>query len=131
MTLAEAADTTNRLMTAWDLLLGTATLLAPARTLRVLGHEPPSPDAEALFQRCAPVWLTYAAAHAVAARRGAPRDWWAVAWLRGTELVTDILWSRSEGWSRPGARQMLWGAGAVNLALTAGFGWLALRARVR
>ncbi|MBA3421080.1 MAG: hypothetical protein H0U12_04180 [Thermoleophilaceae bacterium] len=118
-------------MIVWDLVLGTATLLAPAKTLRVLGHGPTSPEAEALFQRCAPIWLTFSAAHAVAARRGAPRDWWALAWLRGTELVTDVLWSRSEGWSRPGARQMLWLAGAVNLALAACFGRLAIRSGAR
>lgn len=131
MNLAEAANMINRAMIVWDLVLGGATLVAPGRTLRVLGHRSTSPEAEALFQRCAPIWLTFSAAHAVAARRGAPRDWWALAWLRGTELLTDVLWSRSEGFSRPGSRQMLWAAGAVNLALAAGFGRLAIRSGAR
>ena len=46
-------------------------------------------------RRCGPIWLTFAAAHAVAARRNRPEDWWALAWLRGTELATDVVWSRS------------------------------------
>jgi hypothetical protein len=73
------------------------------------------------------VWLTFAAAHAVAEHRDEPEDWWALAWLRGTELLTDVLWSRSPGFSRPGARAGLWFAGASNLAMAAGFGWLARR----
>src|SRR5205823_9360069 len=66
----------NRGMIAFDLILGSATLLAPRATLKVLGHERPSADAEALFRRCGPIWLTFAAAHAVAAARGKRRDWW-------------------------------------------------------
>jgi hypothetical protein len=127
MDLAETMERANRGMIAFDLVLGSATLLAPAQTLRVLGHDEPSPEAEALFRRCAPIWLTFAAAHAVAARRGRPRDWWALAWLRGTELLTDVLWSRSPGFSRPGARQALWMAGAGNLAMTLGFAALSRR----
>src|SRR5436305_5321068 len=100
----------NRGMIAFDLALGTGTLLAPDATLRVLGHERPSADARELFRRCAPVWLTFAAAHAVAAARDDPRDWWALAWLRGTEIATDALWSRSSAFTRPGARAALWGA---------------------
>ncbi len=118
---------TNRNMIAFDLALGTAAIALPAATLRLLGHEEASPDAEHLFRRCGPVWLTFAAAHAVAARRGGRRDWWALAWLRGTEVATDVLWSRSPAFSRPGARQALWLAGAANLAMTLGFGWLATR----
>ena len=53
--------------------------------------------------------------------RGEPRDWWAVAWLRGTELATDVLWSRSSGFTRPGARAGLWAAGAFNLAAAIGY----------
>ena len=70
----------NAGMIGFDLALGTGALLAPATTLRLLGHEPPAPDAEALFRRAGPIWLTFAAAHAVAApstsmrvRRDAPR----------------------------------------------------------
>ena len=111
MGLAEQLERTNRGMIAFDLLLGTGAALAPGPTLRVLGHDEPSPETEELFRRCGPVWLTFALAHAVAARRGERRDWWALAWLRGTELLTDILWSRSPGFSRPGARQGLWLAG--------------------
>src|SRR5439155_2710248 len=121
MGLAEQLERTNRGMIAFDLLLGTGAALAPSATLRVLGHDEPSPETEELFRRCGPVWLTFAAAHAVAARRGDRRDWWALAWLRGTELLTDILWSRSPGFSRPGARQGLLLAGAANLAMAIGF----------
>ena len=87
-----------------------------------------SDDAEELFRRCAPIWLTFAAAHAVADRRGEPRDWWALAWLRGTEIATDALWSRSRAFMRPGARLGLWYAGAANTAMALGYGWLARRA---
>jgi hypothetical protein len=127
MQLEDALKQTNRGMVAFDLALGTSTLLAPRQTLRVLGHDAPSPDAEHLFRRCAPIWLTFAAAHAVAARRGRPRDWWALAWLRGTELATDVLWSRSPAFSRPGARQGMWLAGAANAAMALGFGALGRR----
>lgn len=127
MTLAEQAERTNRMMIAFDLILGTSALLAPGATLRVLGHEDPDPAAEELFRRCAPIWLTFAAAHATAAARGRPQDWWALAWLRATEIATDVLWSRSAGWKRPGARQALWAAGAGNLAMTVGFAWRSRR----
>jgi hypothetical protein len=122
---------TNRNMIVFDLVLGSAAILAPSSTLAVLGHDEPAADARHLFRRCGPVWLTFAAAHAVAERRGEPQDWWALAWLRGTELATDALWSRSPAFSRPGARAGLWVAGAGNLAMTLGFGWLAKRRGVR
>ena len=93
MTLEQALRLTNRNMIAFDLVLGSAAIAAPRATLRVLGHDEPSPDAAHLFRRCGPIWLTFAAAHAVAERRGAPRDWWALAWLRGTEIATDALWA--------------------------------------
>src|SRR5215213_10656773 len=114
----------NRFMIAFDLALGSGALLAPDKTLAVLGHRAPSDDARELFRRSGPVWLTFAAAHAVAAVRGEPRDWWALAWLRGTEIATDALWSRSPGFDRPGAREALWLAGAGNLAMTLAYGWL-------
>jgi hypothetical protein len=117
----------NRGMIAFDLVLGSATILSPRATLAALGHGEPSPDAEYLFRRCGPVWLTFAAAHAVAERRGLPEDWWALAWLRGTELGTDVLWSRSPAFSRPGARVGLWLAGTANLTMMIGFGRLARR----
>jgi hypothetical protein len=125
---AEAAlRITNRNMIVFDLALGTGAVLAPDATLAVLGHESPSEDARELFRRSGPVWLTFAAAHAVAYRRNRPEDWWALAWLRGTEVATDILWSRSSAFSRPGARMGLWMAGAGNVAMALGFGWLASR----
>jgi hypothetical protein len=127
--IERALRLTNRNMIGFDLVLGSATILAPAATLAVLGHDRPSPDAEHLFRRCGPIWLTFATAHAVADRRGNPEDWWALAWLRGTELATDALWSRSPAFSRPGARAAMQLAGAANLAMTIGFGWLAKRER--
>jgi hypothetical protein len=127
MTLEEALLLTNRNMIAFDLVLGTSALAAPAVTLRVLGHDEPSPDAVHLFRRCAPIWLTFAAAHAFAAQRGEQRDWWALAWLRGTEIATDALWAQSPAINRPGAKLGLRLAGAANVAMAAGFAWLSRR----
>jgi hypothetical protein len=127
VSLADHLERTNRFMIAFDLVLGTGAILRPAATLRVIGHDPPSPDAEHLFRRCGPIWLTFAAAHALAARRGDSRDWWAVAWLRGTEIAADALWSRSTAVTRPGARVALVVAGASNLSMALGFAWLARR----
>src|SRR5436305_12249215 len=121
MTLEQALRHVNRTMIGFDLILGTAALLAPDQTLRVLGHEPPSEDARHLFRRCAPIWLTFAAAHATAAARAEPRDWWALAWLRGTEIATDVIWSASPAVSRPGAKAGLWLAGLYNLSVALGF----------
>jgi hypothetical protein len=125
VTLERELRTLNRNMVAFDLALGTGALLAPSETLKVLGHDEPSADAEELFRRLGPVWLTFAAAHLIAHRRGHSRDWWALAWLRGTELATDIIWSRSGAFKRPGAKAGLWFAGASNLAMALGFARLA------
>jgi hypothetical protein len=119
--LGDRARGVNRFMIGFDLALGSATLLAPDATLRVLGHEAPSDDARHLFRRCGPIWLTFAAAHLVAAARDRPEDWWALAWLRGTELLTDAVWARSPAVSRPGAKLGLRLAGVANLAMAAGF----------
>jgi hypothetical protein len=127
MTAEQALRLTNRNLIAFDLVLGSAALLAPAQTLRVLGHDEPSEDAKHLFQRCAPIWLTFAAAHAVADRRGFEQDWWAVAWLRGTEIATDALWAESPAVSRPGAKLGLRLASLSNLIFAIGFGWLSRR----
>ena len=127
MTAEQALRLTNRNLIAFDLVLGTSALLAPAQTLRVLGHDEPSEDAKHLFQRCAPVWLTFAAAHAVADRRGFEEDWWAVAWLRATEIATDALWAESPAVSRPGAKLGLRLASLSNLIFAVGFGWLSKR----
>jgi hypothetical protein len=118
---------TNRNMIVFDLLLGTGTLLAPDVVLKVLGHDEPSDDAREAFRRCAPIWLTFAAAHLVAQKRNQPRDWWALAWLRGTEIATDALWSRSPAFKRPGAREGLLLAGVANLAMAVGFAALSRR----
>ena len=117
-------DTIRRLnmsMIAFDAALGAGALLAPNQTLWILGHDRPSEDARHLFRRCGPIWLTFAAAHAVAATRGAPEDWWALAWLRATELMTDVVWSQSPAVSRPGAKLGLKLAGVANLAMSAAF----------
>jgi hypothetical protein len=127
MGLEQALRITNRNMIAFDLVLGTGAVLAPEATLKVLGHDEPSPDAARLFQRSGPVWLTFAAAHAIAHRRGEERDWWALAWLRGTEIATDALWAESPAINRPGAKLGLRLAGVANLAMAAGFAWLARR----
>jgi hypothetical protein len=127
MTLEEALRLTNKNMVAFDLALGSGAILAPEATLRMLGHDEPSPDAAHLFRRCGPIWLTFAAAHAIAAKRGDSQDWWALAWLRSTEIATDALWAGSPAVSRPGAKLGLRLAGVANLAMAAGFGWLSKR----
>ena len=124
LTSEELLRLTNRNMIGFDLALGTGALLAPDATLRILGHAEPSPDARHLFRRCGPIWLTFAAAHAVAHRRDRPEDWWALAWLRGTELATDVVWSRSASFE-PRGQLGMWAAGAANLAMAAGFARLA------
>jgi hypothetical protein len=121
MTLEQTLRLMNRTMVGFDLALGSAALLAPDQTLRAIGHETPSEDARHLFRRCGPIWLTFAAAHAVAAVRGEPRDWWALAWLRATEIGTDVVWSASPAVSRPGAKAGLWLAGVYNLGAALGF----------
>lgn len=125
MGLASTLRRTNRTMVVFDLALGSGALFAPDLTLRVIGHDTPSPDARHLFRRCGPIWLTFAAAHLVAATRDRPEDWWALAWLRGTEVATDVVWSASPAVSRPGARLGLRLAGAFNLAVALGFASLA------
>jgi len=120
MSLEGLVRTSNLSMIAFDLALGTGTLLAPDATLKALGHEAPSDDARELFRRCGPIWLTFAAAHAVAAVRDRPEDWWAVAWLRGTELFTDVVWSNSPAIPAARSKLSLRFAGAYNLALALG-----------
>ena len=127
MALDDLTRAANVGMIAFDVVLGTSAIAAPSATLRVLGHRRPHADAEHLFRRCGPIWLTFAAAHATAAVRGEPRDWWALAWLRGTEIATDALWSASPAVSRPGAKTALRLAGVANVAMAIGFGRLARR----
>ena len=128
MTFEQALRLTNRNMIAFDLVLGSRRDRgARSATLKVLGHDEPSPDAAHLFRRCGPIWLTFAAAHAVADRRGEQRDWWALAWLRGTEIATDALWAESPAVSRPGAKSACAWPSVSNLAMAAGFAWLSRR----
>jgi hypothetical protein len=127
MSSEQALRLLNRKMIAFDLVLGTAAIAAPAATLKVLGHDEPSPDAKHLFRRCGPVWLTFAAAHLVADRRGRPADWQSLAWLRGTEIATDALWSASPAVTRPGAKLGLQLAGVANLGMAVGFAWMSRR----
>lgn len=117
------------MMIGVDLALGAGALAAPSATLRVIGHDVPSADARHLFRRCGPIWLTFAAAHAVAAVRDRSEDWQALAWLRGSEIATDLVWAASPAWSRPGARVGLRLAGAFNLAVALGFAGLARNRR--
>src|SRR3954462_8087486 len=112
-------------MIAFDLVLGSGAILAPDATLRVLGHRTPSSDARELLRKNGPVWLTFAAAHAVAAARDEPRDWWGLAGLRGTEIATDVIWWRSKAFTGPTARTWQWVAGASNLGMALGFAKLA------
>jgi hypothetical protein len=128
VTFEGALVATNRNMAIFDIGLGSAALLAPRRTAQIVfGHDDPSEDALYWLQRSGPVWLTFAAAHLVAMRRGEPRDWWALAWLRGTEIATDALLARSPAISRPSARAGLVLAGVANLAMAVGFARLARR----
>src|SRR4051794_16433506 len=99
----------------------------PAAPLKVLGHDEPSPDAKPLFRRCGPIWLTFAAAHLVADRRGRPEDWWALAWLRATEWFTDGLWASSPAVPRGRAKAALVAAGLGNIAMSAAFAYRARR----
>ena len=118
----------NRSMIAFDLALGLGSLLAPEKVLQIVGHDPPAPEAAELWRRNAPLWLTFAAGHLMAAVRDEPRDWYALAWLRSAEIATDALWAtRSPALARPGARAGLWLAGASNLAMAIGFRALARR----
>jgi hypothetical protein len=131
MDLEQLVRLQNRFMIGFDLVLGSATLIAPRSTLRLLGHDEPSAEVIAGFRRQSWVWLTFAAAHSNAERRDQPADWWALAWLRGTEMLADPIWSSSPGWRRPGSRPSLWFSGVANTAMTAGFGWLATREQPR
>jgi hypothetical protein len=129
MDLEDLLRLTNRNMIAFDLALGGSALLAPAATMRALGHEEPSPDAREVFRRNAPIWFTFAAGHLAAYRNDRPQDWWDLAWLRATEIGTDALWARSPYFTRPGARAGLVFAGVANLAMTAGFAHLSRKRR--
>jgi hypothetical protein len=128
MELERAVRSVNAGMIGFDLALGAGALAAPDAMLRLLGHDTPSPDARVLFRRCGPIWLTFAAAHAVAAVRGRPEDWWAVAWLRGTELLTDVVWATSPAVPATRSKLALRGAGVFNLALALASGAVARRA---
>jgi hypothetical protein len=125
--MTRALRTLNAGMVAFDLALGSVAIANPRLGLRLLGHRRPSKDAAWLFRRCGPIWLTFAAGHAVAALRDEPRDWWALAWLRGTEIATDALWAEGPGFADERARTMMRLAGVANLGMAVGFGALAKR----
>ena len=127
MKLTRVIEMQNGAMAAVDLALGTGALVAPARMLRLMGHVDPSEDALWLFRRCGPIWLTFAAAHTVTAARGRPEDWWALAWLRATELATEVVWSRSPAFASPGRRAALAGTSGINLGMVLGFAHMARR----
>jgi hypothetical protein len=123
--MTRALRTLNAGMIAFDLVLGSTAIARPRLGLKALGHRRPTKDAEWLFRRCGPIWLTFAAAHAAAALRDEPRDWWALAWLRGTEIATDALWAQGPGFGDARARATMRLAGAANLGMALGFGALA------
>jgi hypothetical protein len=127
VTLEQALRLTNRNLIVFDLLLGSVAISIPRLTLRALGHDEPSEDAVHLFRRCGPIWLTFAAGHLLAHRRGYQGDWQVVAWLRGTEIGTDALWAQSPAINRPGAKLGLRLASVFNLLVALGFGWLSRR----
>jgi hypothetical protein len=127
--LERALRALNAGMAAFDLALGATAIAAPGTGLRLLGHASPSEDARWLFRRCGPIWLTFAAAHLTAARRDRSEDWWALAWLRGTEVATDALWAGSPGFAGDRrARASLRLAGVANAAMAAGFALVARQA---
>ena len=127
VTLEEALRQTNRNLIVFDLILGTVAIAVPRLTLRAIGHDEPSEDAVHLFRRCGPIWLTFAAGHLLADRRGYQQDWRVVAWLRGPEIGTDALWAQSPAITRPGAKLGLRLASVFNLVVAVGFGWLSRR----
>ena len=126
--MRRALEAVNVGMAAFDLALGGVAIAAPRTGLRLLGHHHPSEDATWLFRRSGPIWLTYAAAHLAASARGRSEDWWALAWLRGSEIATDALWAGSPAFAHDRrARNTLRLASAANAALAAGFAALARR----
>src|SRR2546430_11135397 len=107
-------------MVGCDLARGCAAVLAPAAALGAQGPRRPGPDAGHRFRRCGPIWLTFAAGHARAAAGNRPQDWWALAWLRGTEIATDAVWAGSPALTRPGAKAALRLAGVAHPAIALG-----------
>ena len=112
-------------MIAFDLVLGSSALLAPARTLRVLGHDEPSDDARELFRRCGPIWLTFAAAHLVAYRRNRATRTGGL--CPGYEARSWPRTSSGRARRRSPGRALAPGSGSpdsANLAMTIGFAHL-------
>ena len=129
MTAAQTLDWHNRFMIAFDLALGTGTLAAPDATLRVLGHAAPSEDARELFRRCGPIWLTFAAAHAVASVRGRAGGLVGRGLAAGHRAPHRRVWSRSPAFRDARTRAMLRAAGASNLAMAGAFAWRSVNGR--
>jgi hypothetical protein len=126
-TLTRALGMQNRAMVAVEAALGAGAIAAPERTLRLMGHEDRSAAAVREFRRFAPIFLTLAAAHALAAVRGNTEDWWALAGLRATELATEPVWKRSAAFSTPTQRRVIAGAAGANLAMSLGLARVAAR----
>lgn len=120
----------NQELIAVDVGFGSAALVAPESTLRLFGQESASEDAVHLFRNIGALWLTFAAAHAVAAVRGREEDWWALAWLRSIEVAMNVVWATSPAVSRPGARKWLLLLSGYNVLVAVGFASVA-RGRVR
>jgi hypothetical protein len=116
---------TNWVMIAIDFGFGVAALVAPRRTMHFFGHDEPTKEAEHLFRNSAGMWLTFGAAHTVAAARGSKKDWWALAWLRTTEMLINGIWFFSPSVKRLRPRFFLFRATFFNLLLALGFRALA------
>jgi hypothetical protein len=103
--LTPALGLENRAMLAVDVGLGAGALAAPARMLRLMGQADPSDDAVSLFRRCGPVWLTFAAAHA----------------------LIEPAWTRSPASSTPRLRTAIAATAGATLAMSLGYAQLASR----
>jgi hypothetical protein len=96
-------------MLAVDLGLGAGALAVPTRTLRLMGQANPSEDAVWLFRRCGPVWLTFAAGHA----------------------LIEPAWSRSPVSGNAGLRTAIAATAGATLAFSLGYAQLTSRRRRR
>ena len=128
MTLEQALRLTNRNMIAFDLVLGSAAIAAPEATLRVLGHDEPSPDADAPLP---PLRADLAHLRRRPRGRRAPRRASATGgrWpgCAGPRSRPTRSGPSSPAVSRPGAKLGLRLAGVANVAMAAGFAWLSRR----
>jgi hypothetical protein len=124
-TLGRAYKAINKVMIGVDFAFGSAALVMPARVLPLFGQEAPSPDAAQLFRNSGTIWLTFGAAHLTAAIRGRDEDWWALAWLRAAEALTNAVWAYSPAITRRGARSKLLATSVSNLVAALAFAAMA------